>query len=322
MEKFVDEINELLRDGIQISERHFNVSLKCIVCDTPARAFIKSTVGHGGKYACERCTIQGTKFEETEEGERINLGRTVYPDTDCEKRTDTSFRNMTQREHHYNISPLTRITPKINMITAFILDFMHLCCLGIMKKLISFWLSGDLKFRLGVSMRSELGRRMEFFKKQVCSEFQRKPRSTKYYPKWKAPEFRLFLLYCGPIVLKSILSKKLYKHFLLLYAACRILSCRKICFNYLQHAKKYLKCFFVALKYFYGPASQIMNAHNLLHLADDVRNMDCSLSQITAFPFENVLGKIKRRLLRTSYRLLVQVCRRLHEEKIRNKCGE
>ena len=97
-------------------------------------------------------------------------------------------------------------------------------------------------------------------------------------------------------------------------------SYSKLCFNYLQHAKECLKCFFVALKYFYGPASQIMNPHNLLHLPDDVQNMDCSLSEITAFPFENILGKIKRRLLRTSYTPLAQVCRRRHEESSRNKC--
>lgn len=55
-----------------------------------------------------------------------------------------------------------------------------------------------------------------------------------------------------------------------------------------------------------------MNAHNLIHLADDVQNLNCILTNISAFPFESVLGRIKL-LLRNANRPLAQVCRRLHE---------
>lgn len=54
------------------------------------------------------------------------------------------------------------------------------------------------------------------------------------------------------------------------------------------------------------------NMHNLIHLADDVKNMGCSLFNVTAFSFENCLGKIKK-LLRSGNRPLVQICRRLQE---------
>ena len=67
--EFVDEINYLQRNGIEISGNHFHVTLKCFICDTPARAFMKSTVGHGGRNACERCTVEGIRLE----------GRTVFP---------------------------------------------------------------------------------------------------------------------------------------------------------------------------------------------------------------------------------------------------
>lgn len=62
----------------------------------------------------------------------------------------------------------------------------------------------------------------------------------------------------------------------------------------------------------YGRQSQIINAHNLIHLADDVLNMNCILNKISAFPFESLLGKIKS-LLRYANRPLAQVCRRLHD---------
>ena len=67
------------------------------------------------------------------------------------------------------------------------------------------------------------------------------------------------------------------------------------------------------MKYFYGLNSQVLNVHHLLHVADDVKFMKCSLSFIIAFPFENLLGKIQK-YLRTSFRPLAQLCRRLHEE--------
>lgn len=52
--------------------------------------------------------------------------------------------------------------------------------------------------------------------------------------------------------------------------------------------------------------------HNLIHLAEDVRFMKCPLSLLTAFPFENALGTIKK-FLRSGNRPLAQIVRRLHE---------
>lgn len=46
------------------------------------------------------------------------------------------------------------------------------------------------------------------------SEFASQPRSLADVERWKATEFRQFLLYTGPVVLKDIVSKDLYQHFL------------------------------------------------------------------------------------------------------------
>lgn len=50
---------------------------------------------------------------------------------------------------------------------------------------------------------------------------------------------------------------------------------------------------------FYGCDSQVMNFHNLIHLADDVKYMSGPLSSFSSFPFESVLGQIKK-LVRAS----------------------
>lgn len=305
MKQFVEEITKLQIVGLDIGNRHFDVTLKCFICDTPARSFLKNTQGHRGLCACERCAVVG----------RTVQGRTVFASTTSENRTDTSFRMMDQPEHHHEeTSPILEVRPRVNIVKVFILDFMHLCCLGIMKKLLEYWLGHNSPARFDVRKKQEISRRMIELHSQIPSEFQRKPRSTQFVAKWKATEFRFFLLYCGPIVLKRLLSTDLYDHFLLLHTSCRILSSENLFRRYAHFAKEYLKAFFIGLKDYYGDQSQVLNAHHLIHLADDVINMGCSLLHLTAFPFESMLGRIKK-YLRTPNRQLAQLCRRLFEKK-------
>jgi len=75
-----------------------------------------------------------------------------------------------------------------------------------------------------------------------------------------------------------------------------------------------LRKFFELLPSFYGSDSQVMNAHNIIHLADDVEYTKMHLSAISAFPFENYLGKIKRLIGGGSNRL-AQLARRISEQK-------
>lgn len=68
----------------------------------------------------------------------------------------------------------------------------------------------------------------------------------------------------------------------------------------------------------YGLESQLLNMHSLVHLADDVRKMGCSLSHITAFPFEDKLGKIKK-CLHSAHKPLKQLCRKMEHDTVKNK---
>lgn len=305
MENFINEFNELLTRGVYVKEHLFIIKLKCLICDTPARAFLKDTLGHTGLEACERCEVVGEKVDRT----------TVFPSTDAIERTDESFRNFHQPNHHHGSSPLSRITPPINMIFIFILDFMHLFCIGIMKKLIEYWLHGNNNVRLDVRARQELSRRLESIRSNIPLEFQRKTRSIYCVPKWKATEYRFFLLYCGPVILRKLFSEQnacFYDHFLLLHVAARILCSESFCYIYIMRAKNYLRTFFSSMQGFYGIKSQTVNSHHLIHVFQDVITMKCNLTRITAFPFESFLGKLKR-LFRTPNRPLAQVCRRLYE---------
>lgn len=167
----------------------------------------------------------------------------MFSSIDADERTDASFRAQSQADHHNGVTPLLRIIPFINISSIFVLDSMHLLFQGIMKKLLIYWLEEE-KNRLRVSKRQEASRRMQLLKGQFRVQFQRKPRSMKHSGKRKATNYRLFLLYAGPLVMKVLLSTKLLKHFLLLHVDSGILCSDKFCEKLRLTAKQYLTIFF------------------------------------------------------------------------------
>lgn len=298
---FIEKMNKLTREDIIIEEQIFKVRIMCFVCDRPARSFLKCIKGHGRYNTCERCLVPGQRYQ----------NRTIYVSTNCDKRIDESFRAQEDSEHHVGISPLLRLEPSIDMINQFVLDFMHQGCLGVMEKMmLDFWLDGNLATKISQRKKRLLSESLVELQSQIPIDFQRTTRSIT--DKWKATEYRLFLLYVGPVVLQQILEKRYYNHFLLFHAACRILNSDNLCLKYNFQAKVYLNNFVMLIKQYYNSQSLVMNVHSLTHLSDDVKNMKCSLSNYTAFPFENLLGKMKK-MLRSGNQPLAQFCRRQHE---------
>ncbi len=69
-------------------------------------------------------------------------------------------------------------------------------------------------------------------------EFSRKSRSLSELARWKATELREFLLYTGPIVLKNVLPKRLFEHFLLFHVAVKLLVAQHFCQEFNDYAKQ------------------------------------------------------------------------------------
>ena len=83
----------------------------------------------------------------------------------------------------------------------------------------------------------------------------RHPRSLTDIKRWKAPEFRTFLLYTGPIVLKRKLSETFYNNFLILHVSMRILLTKNPCSKYIEYAQELLKVFVDDAMTIYGRSS-------------------------------------------------------------------
>ena len=84
---FIDEMRTLQTSGICIDSTFYKVNLKYVVCDAPARAFVKCIKCHSGYSSCDKCLV---------EGEWQN--KVVFLDNDAPLRNDSSFRSQSDEE--------------------------------------------------------------------------------------------------------------------------------------------------------------------------------------------------------------------------------
>ncbi|CAN8016666.1 unnamed protein product, partial [Ixodes persulcatus] len=121
--------------------------------------------GHNGYFGCTKCTT---------EGDYVKI-RMCLPQLDAEARTDQSFRSSSQEEHQIRRKVLKDLP--IDLVKKIPLDYMHLVCLGVVRKLILLWCRGDNRYRLGSHSQQEPSLRHVELKPSICSDFSRKRRT-------------------------------------------------------------------------------------------------------------------------------------------------
>ena len=271
----VDELKALLRNGLFINEKRFTLILMCIVCDAPARSLVKCTKLYSGYYGCDKCNQRGAYTE----------GKVTFPEHhNVTLRTDKSFRDQENKEHHNGVTHFCQLL--IDMITNFPIDYMHQTCLRVTKRLLRLWIRGKRQNRISIQQKNMISERLVQLRHNIPSLFARKPRSLDDIDHWKASEFRQFLLYTGRIVLKDILKPELFKHFLILCTAMRILISKRLNATFNDKASEFLSKFLTDAIELYGAEFMVYNVHNLAHLSIEAKEFGC-LDSFSAFPFEN-----------------------------------
>ena len=218
MTDFILEVNSLQSNGILHNGRHFDFSVGAFICDAPARCFLKCIIGHTGYCSCERCIVKGS-WE----------GTVVFNEKeDYLIHTVTEFNNTVYENHQVELTPLLEIS-NLNYITQLALDYIHLVCLGVVKRMLTFLKQGPRICKLSNAMVQDISNILISFSGKTPSEFSCQPRSLIEIERWKATEFRQFVLHTGPFALKSVIDKYLYQHFLTLYVSMSILlnSCNE-----------------------------------------------------------------------------------------------
>ena len=234
----------------------------------------------------------------------------TLPETNATLRTDAAFKAMSDEDHHRGPNPFCELS--IGILSQSPIDYMHLLCLGVMKRLILLWISGPLKVRIEGKVQQNISDFLLILRKSIPMEFARKSRAIADVSRWKATEFRQFLLYTGPLVLCVKIADELYKNFLLLSIGIRILTDPHQCMTMCEFAQKLLTAFVNHYSQLFGSNSVVYNIHGLVHLANDVKTFG-PLDKFSSFPYENYLNRLKH-LVRKPNHVLQQIVSRLNEK--------
>lgn len=298
---FVNQCIELETFGIVFEGINYAFRISRILADAPARSFLKGVKNHNGYNACERCRHEGVSY----------LRRLVYPYEICEKRNDSDFIN--RDDDHFmsgKVSEFSKLS--IGLVTQVPLDYLHLVCLGIVKRLLKTWVKGSLPHRIRGADVDAISVRLKSFRKFVPSCFQRKPRTLWDVDYYKGTEFRQILLYTGFPSLVGILKSTQLDHFILLHLAGHILLSVKaddVSWNNL--AKELLHEFVKNFERIYGLEYVTYNVHSLIHLPDDSINFG-RLDNASTFQFESFM-QILKKLLRAKNLFVEQAFNRISE---------
>ena len=316
LSRFVQDLLQLLSQGIVIREHSLNVKLHSFICDAPARQYVKRIKGHSGFDSCERCLVHG------EEKQR-------FVSIDWELRTDEHFRARKYAETHQNKADNSPLFPlPIDLIHQFPLDYMHLFLLGVVKRLLHLWLGHSNQkltqysafHRLSASQtQKDLRLRVEFCSNNICSEFDRRPRQFDECKYFKAKEYRTLLCYTFPFIFKGLFqTRQVYDHFLLLVVSFRIILGLDPTPDLVDYVRNLLRIFVRETETFYGRGNMTYSVHNLIHIPDDYQRFGV-LDKTSSFPFESYMYKLKHYVTRPG-KEVQQVVKRVYEENLLELC--
>uniref|UniRef100_A0A182FLP4 Transposase domain-containing protein n=1 Tax=Anopheles albimanus TaxID=7167 RepID=A0A182FLP4_ANOAL len=97
LEYLVKELKLILEQGMTINGFRVTVTIRVIICDSPARAFIKGCIGFNAFHGCPKCTTVGNR-------------RGTYRVGECPARSDTMYRSFQYGEHHQRSTVLALCT--------------------------------------------------------------------------------------------------------------------------------------------------------------------------------------------------------------------
>lgn len=111
LDALVKELNSL-REGFVIYGKTFLLKVTSVICDAPARAFVKCIKSHTGYSGCDKCVQSGVYINH----------RMTFPEFHAPQRTDESFKHTVDEDHHLGHSPLVKTS--IGMVSCFPHDYM------------------------------------------------------------------------------------------------------------------------------------------------------------------------------------------------------
>ncbi|KAK3913357.1 Transient receptor potential cation channel subfamily M member 1 [Frankliniella fusca] len=313
LHNYVQEVNNLKSNGFQYEEKTWKFRTRHYILDQKARASIKCVKGVRGYFCCEKCTVKGTDY----------MNRMCLLNHDCQLRTDENFIDMASlqmmpRSEHFEDTEIDRhvigISPLLSceskMVSKFRLDSMHMVYKGVFLRWFEFLWSGHGSYSLGRRQKQDISLKLGSFRPFCPSDFNRKPFAIKS-EKLKATELRRILLYDGLVVFRK-LDKNIFLNFMLLHTAIYILCSPKYHKTLNHEADRFIRAFVNHAENLFGKQFIVYNVHSMIHLPSECFDHG-PLDTFGAFPYENLLGKIKSQVT-SRYKPLQQIAKREMEK--------
>ena len=267
------------------------VSIILCTVDAPMRASLQNIKQFNGHFGCGVCEHPGS----VEKGiivydylDSIPLRTSYETNIICD-----NFDHLTpdDRKGIKGLSPLSRLG-RFDIIRSCPPDYLHAVLLGVMKKLLKMWIRTSFHRKpwyIGNQLNAFDAALMEM---TPNNDIKRCPRTIKDLDFWRASEFKHFLLFWGPVILRKFLKDDFYNHFMLLSSGIYRLLKEDITSRDLEAATSALTSFSIYTESLYGKEFATYNNHQILHLPLSVRDWGPLWSWSTA-PFESFLYYLK-----------------------------
>ncbi len=89
------ECKDLTENGLIHEEKTYTVNVKALICDAPARAYLKRIKNHNAYHSCERCITKGAYITK----------RVAFNEQGCTLLTDEAVSAVAYKNHQTGVSP-------------------------------------------------------------------------------------------------------------------------------------------------------------------------------------------------------------------------
>ncbi|XP_042150715.1 uncharacterized protein LOC120844575 [Ixodes scapularis] len=303
---FVKALNELSSSGISWTDKGGNTRVSkvfpgpCTV-DTVARCELMQMTQFNGAYGCAWCEEPGEVVEKGKGNSRVYPAGAAPP----KRRTHESFsqhaRKARKGEPSCGVkgSSVLLLLSFFSFNTGFVVDYMHAVCSGFVRSTTFLWFKAKRRdaFNLRPFMRDMDAKLMGL---QPIWEMSRLPRSLNVMKEWKSSEWRNWLLYYSPVVLKGILPSKYFNHWMQFVEIMHYLLGPSLCIQKLRDLRVTMFGFVQKYQELYGKEHVPYNTHLLIHLVDSAMEWGPPWGY-SLYPFESINGKLGRLVKGTRY---------------------
>lgn len=289
LKPFIDECKHLEDHGFTIQHdlQRKKVFAMVLSADSPARAIVRNCKQFNGQHGCDWCEFPGETMNNGGPPTRYYPYRGPPTMRTATKQVKYAIESVDENEVVKGVKgpSIISILPTFDPVRGIAVDFMHCVCLGVMRQFVHRWM--DTKqhgkpYYIG-RRESEIDERLKAI--NIPSEISRAPRSFTERSYWKASEWRAFIFYCL-VILHGILPPVYLKHFFLFVFGIYSLLGDSIDECTISSADACLTKFVIQVEELYGLECCSFNVHQLIHLAQSVRNCGPLWSN-SAFIFES-----------------------------------